>query len=169
MSVGANSYGAAADVAALTVRFTSSGSYTTGTRPTLAQVEAWIDRVSAMLNIVLAEQGFAIPVTQGDCVDMLELFVTTEVADLCNYANSAGRFFSDQKYTTGPLRAIQKEAADFIVEHAEGFDQLGTTRTRAGLNGLATRETDDNGDVIPPMFSRKQFGNRLTDWSTDNG
>jgi hypothetical protein len=167
VAVGANSYGEAADVAAMTRRFTVSGSFTTATNPTLAQVETWIDRVSATLNILLAEQGFAIPIVQADCEDALELFVTTEVADLANYANSAGRFWNNQQFTSGPWRAISKEAADFIGAHAEGFEQLGATRSRTGLDGLDYRATDDSGDDIEPMFSRKQFGNLTTDWDSD--
>lgn len=157
MSVGANSYGAASDVAALTPRFTNNGVYDTSTLPTLAQVEAWMDRVSAALNILLAEQNFQIPVTQADCRLMLALFVSTEVADLCNYANSAGRFFQNQNYVTGPWQAIQREAAEFIEKHAEGFEKLGATRTAEGLNGLDARITDDAGNALEPFFSRTQF------------
>lgn len=164
MAVGANSYGAATDVASLTRRFTIAGSYTTASNPTLAQVEGWIDQVSSTLNLLLAEQGFAIPLTQADCVLTLKLFVETEVADLANYANSAGRFFTNQQYTVGPWKAISKEASDFIKAHANGFEQLGATRTREGLTGLDARTADDGGTEIEPWFSRKQFGNRVTDW-----
>ena len=164
MSTGANSYGAATDVAALTPRFTATGSYSTGTKPTLAQVEGWIDQVSAVLNILLAEERFSIPVTQSDCVLALKNFVATEVADLCNYANSAGRFFQNQQFQTGPWQAIQKEAAEFIGKHAAGFENLGATRTSTGVVGLAANLTDNSGNAITPMFSRKQFGTHNTDW-----
>ncbi len=166
MSVGANSYGQASDVAALTPRFASAGSYSASTRPTLAQVEAWIDQVSAVLNVLLAEQNFKIPATQADVVLLLKQFVVTQVADLANYANSAGRFFSDKNLTTGPWQAIQKEAADFIAKHAEGLQNLGATRSVAGLDALDFRSTDDSGAEIEPMFARKQFGTTNTDWDT---
>ena len=159
MSIATNSYGTVEEVGALTPRFTNNGAYDGSTRPTLAQVESWINRVSSTLNIVLAENGFRIPVTQSDCALTLALFVATEVADLCNYANSAGRFFQNQNYTTGPWQAIQKEAADFIAKHATGFEKLGATRTTLGLNGLDARITDDDGDALEPMFTRAQFGN----------
>jgi hypothetical protein len=167
MGVSERAYGEAANVAALTKGHTSGGTYTATTTPTLAQVEQWINQVSSTLNLLLAEQGFAIPVTQADCIETLTLFVQNEVADLCHYANSAGRFFSDKQYTAGPWKAISKEAADFIGDHANGFEAMGATRTRAGLNGLAARTTDDSGAEIEPMFARKQFGNRTTDWDTE--
>ena len=167
MAVGANSYGAATDVAALTRRFTNAGTYDTTTTPSLAQVEGWIDQISATLNVLLAEQGFAIPVTQADCVLMLKNFVVTQVADLCNYANSAGRFFSEKGLKTGPWAAIQKDAAEFLEHHAAGLAQLGATRTRGGLNALAFCETDDAGKEIEPAFQRKQFGTTNTDWDAE--
>jgi hypothetical protein len=167
MGVGANSYGAATDVAALTKRFTDAGSYTTSTTPTLAQVENWIDQISAILNVLLAEQGFSIPITNPTTVLMLKSFVTTQVADLCNYANSAGRFFSEKGLKTGPWAAIQKDAAEFIAEHASGIEKLGATRTTSGLDALEFRETDDAGNDIEPMFARKQFGSSTTDWDTE--
>ena len=164
MSTGANSYGTAADVAALTPRFTATGSYSTSTKPTLAQVEGWIDQVSATLNILLAEERFSVPVTQADCVLSLKSFVCTQVADLANYANSAGRFFQNQQFQTGPWQAIQKEAAEFIGKHAAGFENLGATRTRPGLVGLDANLTDNSGADIVPIFSRKQFRTTNTDW-----
>ncbi len=167
MSVGSKSYGSSADVADLTTRFTNAGSFDTTTNPTLATVEKWIDKVSATLNVLLAEQGFAVPAKQADVVETLGLFVITQVADLVNYTNSTGRFFSDKNMTQGPWKVIQKEASDFIAEHAEGLAKLGASRTTNGLDGLDFRESDDAGDAIEPMFSRKQFGTRNTDWDTD--
>ncbi len=158
------SYGDAVDVAALTPRFTNAGDFDALTRPTAGQVNSWIDRVSAILNVILAEHNFALPVVQPDVVLFLEQFVITQVADLANYANSAGRFFSDKNFTTGPWQAIQKEAADFIDKHAEGLQNLGATRSVAGLDALDFRSTDDSGAEIEPMFARKQFGNKTTDW-----
>lgn len=157
MAVGANSYGAGTDVAALTPRFTNAGTYDGTTRPTLTQVEGWIDQVSSILNVLLAEQSFSIPVSQSDVKLMLKTFVATEVADLCNYANSAGRFFQNQQFTTGPWQAIQKEAADFIAAHANGIEALGATRTHAGLKGLAWRDTEDNGETLSPQFDFGKF------------
>ncbi len=166
MSVGANSYGAATDVAVLTGKFTSSGAFTTGTHPTLAQVEGWIDQVSATLNILLAKQGFTIPISQADCVLALKLFVVTAVADLVNYANSAGRFFQDKNMKTGPWQAIQKEAAAFIEKEAAGLEELGATRNHKMSAGLKTTTKTDSGETIEPAFDRRQFSNMNTDWDT---
>ena len=60
MGIGANSYGTVANVAALTRRYTTAGSYGATTNPTETTVEGWIDQVSATLNVVLAAAGFSI-------------------------------------------------------------------------------------------------------------
>jgi hypothetical protein len=167
MAVDANSYGSADDVAALTRRFTNSGEYDSSTIPMLAQVESWIDQVSATLNVLLAEQGFTIPIVQATVALMLKNFVTTQVADLCNYANSAGRFFSEKNLNTGPWALIQKDAADFIAKHSEGIAKIGATRTTGGLSALAFNDVDGSGNAIAPIFSRKQMGTTNTDWDPD--
>lgn len=168
MAIGAKSYGSTDEVAALTPRFADPTThlYTASTRPTLAQVEKLIDRVSGILNVLLAEQGFSIPVTQADAKLALDQFVVAQVADLCNFTNSAGRFFDNKKLQGGPFSAIMQEAEEFIKKHMPGLAALGATQTTAGLDGLDYRETNDAGDDIEPMFSRKQFNTRNTDWDT---
>ncbi len=166
MPLGPNSYGSVAEVEALTPRWTAGGTYTAASRPMLAQVEKFIDRVSGILNVLLAEQGFTIPVSQVDAKLALDQFVVAQTSDLCGYVNSAGRFFQDKNLGTSPWSAIFKEAEDFISEHADGLGLLGATRVRAGVTGLATLLTDDAGNPIEPFFDRKQFGNRVTDWDT---
>lgn len=170
MSIATNSYGSTDEVAAMTPRWGDATThlYTTATRPTLAQVEKLIDRVSGFLNVLLAEQGFAVPLSQSDAKLALDQFVITSVADLCNYVNSAGRFFSDKAIHTGPWSAIQREAEDFISKHAEGLAKLGASRTTAGMDGMAFREFDGSGTAIEPAFSMKQFGTSNTVWDADN-
>lgn len=165
---GPSAYASASDVAALTRRFTDNGAYTTATVPTRAQVENWINAVSSTLNVLLAEQGFATPVTQYDVALMLQNFVVTQVSDLCNYANSMGRFFSEKGAKTGPWEAIQKDAAEFIEKHAEGIQAIGATRkSGSGLSALDYNGTDGDGQQIEPTFSLKQFGNTNTAWDAD--
>ena len=169
MGIGTNSYGSVAEVAALTTRYTASGSYSTATRPTLAQVEKFIDRVSAHLNVFLAEAGFAIPVSQADCKLSLDDFVVMHVTLLAHAANGAGPYGpgSEQlRQGDTPMKVILKEAETFIEAHADGYEQLGATRTRNQTEGLACRTTDASGDDIVPFFSRSQMGNSVTDWDT---
>lgn len=169
MTVGANSYGAATDVAALTELYTSSGSYTTGTIPTLAQVESWIDQVSAIMNAALAGSGFVVPLTQADSVLAVKSYVIQAAVDLCHAANSAGRFFTDQALQRGvnPMSAIRKEILDWVETFADGLDALGASRSSTtGAGEIGFRDADEGGDETHPIFQRDAFGNSFENWDT---
>lgn len=164
MAVGANSYGSAADVAALVPRYTSSGSFLTTTRPTLAQVESWIDSTSATLNVILARSGFAVPISQTDAKAACAAIVTEVVAELCHAANTTGRFFTDKALERGqsPMRVLRQEMADWVEMQAPGLESLGASRTTSLMGGAAY-----NTDATP-IFQRAGFGNTFEDWSGDD-
>ena len=168
MTVGANSYGTVANVAALTRRYTSSGSYSTTTNPATATVEGWIDSVSATLNVVLAGAGFSIPITQTDAAAACAAIVVEAVADLCHAANSAGRFYTERALDRGmsPMRTIRQDMTEWVEDQADGLELLGATRTRASTAGILYRDTDEGGDETFPIFQRDGFHNTFTDWDT---
>lgn len=169
MATGANSYGSAANVAALTPRFTNSGVFDTTTRPTIAQVETWIDQTSGTVNIMLAEMGFVIPVTQADAVLSLASLVTSSCADRALYANQTGRFFTDAALEHGISidKTLRNEIAAWVEAHAGGIEALGATRTNASAGSeIAYREADNAGDDVTPLFQRKAFGDVTRNWDS---
>lgn len=163
MAIGANSYGTVTEVQALTPRY---GTYTTTTRPTLAQVENWIDKASATLNVILAGSGFAIPIVQADAKSACAQVIVEAVADLCHAANSAGRFYTERALERGvsPLKVLRQEMQEWVEDNATGLENLGATRNRSLLGGLLYRDTDDSGNATFPIFQREGFGNSFTDW-----
>lgn len=171
MAIGANSYGSVAEVAALTPLYaTATGqTYDANTRPTLTQVEKFIDRVSGIVNVLLAEAGFAIPVSQATAKLLLDDFVVMQVVHLAEFANGAGPFVSggtEMRYES-PTRVIMRDAELFIAAHAAGIEALFSTRTRHLTYGLQIRTEDDAGDEIVPIFQRKMMENVIEDWDTD--
>ena len=166
MAIGANSYGSVAEVAALCKRYTAAGSFGETTNPTSTQVEGMIDRVSGIVNVLLAEAGFAVAVSQADAKLALDDFVVNQVVQLVGAANSAGIYApgSEALRKTTPGQIILKEAQAFIGEHAAGFQALGATRTRDLTYGLACRTEDDAGETIEPVFQRAMIGNVVVDW-----
>jgi hypothetical protein len=160
MAPGANSYGTAAMVAGLSKRYTASGTYTAQTNPTSTQVEAWIDQVSGTVNVLLAEQGFGVPVTQADAKLAIEAIVVEAVTDLAHAANSAGRFFTDRALASGkaPMAVIRMEMAEWIQAHAQGFEAIGAGRNTGNAGGIGYRDGDDNGNEVDPLFGRNAFG-----------
>ena len=172
MAIGSNSYGSVAEVAALTPHYATAtgGTFDADTTPTLTQVEKFIDRVSGILNVLLAKAGFSIPVSQTDAKLALDQFVVMQVAHLVEFANGAGPFISggeEMRYGT-PTRVIMRDAELFIEQNGAGFEQLGATRTRHLTDGLECRTEDDAGDTIEPVFQRKMMGNVIEDWDTED-
>lgn len=159
MTIATNSYGSVAEVAALARRYTSNGSFSTTTIPSESQVEKFIDRISGICNVLLAEAGFKVPITQADAKLMIDEFVVEAVADLCHYANGSGRFYSDRAIDSGraPSSIIRTEFAAWIEEHAEGLEKIGATRTVSTIGMILTKKTDSAGSEIDPLFKRTGF------------
>ena len=171
MAIGANSYGDTAEVAALVPRHTAPGGkiFTQTTRPTLAQVESWVDQVSAVVNSILAQNGFStIPVTQADAKLMLDYFVNEEVAAICEGVNGSGRFGPTAKRggNRGRFAVIVEDVQAFIEAHAVGIERLGVPRPSEPLAGISYRDTDEGGDDTAPIFQRGAFGNIFKDWDS---
>ena len=166
MTVGANSYGSTAEVQALIGRY---GTLSTTSRPTLAQVETWIDNASATLNVMLAKAGFSIPITQASAKAAVGQMVVEVAVDLCHAANSTGRFFTDRALERGvsPMKVLRAEMADWVEAMAPGLELLGASRTYSALSGIAYRDSDNSGDATAPIRQRKEFGNVFTEWDSD--
>jgi hypothetical protein len=116
----------------MTPRYLVAGVFTTATRPTLAQVEKWIDTASATLNVLLSNAGFTVPLTQSDAVLACGQLIAEVVADLCHAANSAGRFYTDKALARGeaPMKVLRQDMADWVEAMASGFVLLGVTRAQ---------------------------------------
>lgn len=166
MAISPRSYGTVAEVAALTNRYTNVGVYDASTNPTETTVENLINSVSATANTVLARAGFVIPVTQEDAKLEIAAKVVEGVVDLCHAANSSGRFFTEKALERGvsPLRVIHFEMQHWAEDMAAGFAALGAARATPDAGQVAYRETDNSGDVVPPLFQREGFSNRSQDW-----
>jgi hypothetical protein len=162
MAIDAHSYGSTAGVAALTPRYANgSGVFDGTTRPTLTQVESFIDQVSSVLNTLLAENGFNIPVSQADAVRALSLFVNQEAAAIVEGVNGSGRFGPVQggrPVQASRFTLIMRDVAEFISVNAAGFERLGATRTYSLTEGIAFRDSDEAGEATFPLFQRKSFG-----------
>lgn len=168
MSVSARSYGTASGVAAYVGVYTSAGSFSTTTKPTLAQVESWIDQVSALLNTALAKRGFVVPMTQADAVLAAKSLVEQLVSDLAQAANSSGRFFSERNLDRGVSNwaIIRNDISNWVEEYAGGLEQLGASRGSAIATDIGYRSSDNGGNSTAPIFQRNAFGNTFKDWDS---
>jgi hypothetical protein len=168
LAIGDNSYGSAVGVAAMVPRWpNSNGVFDATTRPNLATVEDWLDQVSALLNTILAENGFAVPVSQATARLALDMFANEEVAAMSEGVNGSGRFGPTAKQggkAKGRFALILDDVETFIGSNAAGFERLGAARSFSRAGGIGFRDANESGEATFPIFQREQFGNSFTDW-----
>ena len=128
------SYGSAVGVAALTPLWTNAGVFDATTNPTLAQVNTWIGQISNTLDVVLADEGFTVPVTVASAVSMLDLLVDGWVKDLVEHSRKSGRFYSKKTLDEGmsPMLVIDKEIHEWVARKAFGLRNLGVPMNTTG-------------------------------------
>lgn len=164
--IATNSYGSPSGVAALVPRYANGvDTFLTTDRPSLGQVITLIDEVSSLINGILSQQGFVIPVVQPDVMLSLAMFTNEEVASIAEGINGSGRFGPTAK-TPGKSRfsIIMNDVEDFILTHADGWEILGVLRTHSTVGKIGSREVDQSGDAVAPIFERKAFGNVFEEW-----
>lgn len=120
-------YGTAADVAGLAGASTIAGVFSSGTNPTLTQVNDWLDQISVMFNIALANEGFTVPVVQVEVIKVLALKVATFTADLILLSHNQGRLYSDRIRNDGidPFSVIEKDILGWVKRATRGLIAMG--------------------------------------------
>jgi len=129
------SYGLVANVEALAGIWTVNGLFLDvtacedATNPSLTQVEAWIEQMSSVVDLAIATEGMATPLTDTTAVAAVSAIIEGVVADLCHAANRTGRFFTKTSIENGvsPVRAVTKELNDWVANNAVGLRTLGVT------------------------------------------
>lgn len=132
-------YGSLADIAAIVPRYAdAAGEFTAATRPTETQVTTHLTQVSAMLDGVLANEGFSTPVTEETVTPMLDAFVNQEVADIVEGVNGSGRF--------GPRETSEGGGAGrFAIINADLVAFISSIRTGLVRMGASMEDTDSVG------------------------
>lgn len=127
-------YGSASGVGALSSMWSDSGSFTTTTTPTLAEVTIWISEVSALIDSALADEGFIVPITVVAIVPELDMLTNGFVKDLVDYSHQSGRFYREQALQNGihPILAIDKEIHSWVQRKSNGFELQGAEKTGTG-------------------------------------
>lgn len=149
-------YGSIAEVVALTSRYAGASKDFSGAndRPTQAEVTAFLNRVSALLDVMLAQLGYAVPVTNATAKLMLDEFTVEQVVQLVYAANGAGTFAPGSEQLRGhtAFQIITKEAKTFLEVWGNGLEAVGAERPYGYTYGLAATITDDDDDTLQPPF-----------------
>lgn len=162
MTIRSDSYGSTAEVTAYT-RHLLDGQVglNSTTRPTVSEVEKFIDRCSGILNIALKQGGFAVPIVNSTAKLSCDDWVVTRAAE---YAESTqrGTGYSDKEGSrVSVFRNLQKAAVEFVAANSLGFKLLGVVVQQplsqglrfAGQTALA-RRADQNDPTLQPPFSK---------------
>lgn len=155
------SYGTTKGVAAYVPRYADTlGDFSAVTRPTHDQVVVFIDQVSSILNAVLGQEGFVVPITHALVVDMLCLFVEEEVASIAEGINGSGRFgpTTGTKTRGSRYQMIFDDIQFFVEANAVGIERVGATRTTPVSEGIGFRDVSEKGNPTFPIFQRDSFG-----------
>ena len=138
--------------------------FDTGTLPTLTEVEKFIDRASALLNLALATHGFSPSAVYGNAVAKLACddWVTQQAVSYVRYAQRSVGIISDreEKFEMG-------DANQFVMDMVQGLVNIGVAQgdpisdglTFTGLTVQSDRTDPLDTTREQPIFTRRQFEN----------
>lgn len=159
MTVGANTYGEVAGIQKLIGDIVESRTFTTGTVPTLAQVESELDNQAADLNRELDQAGYIVPVGEVDYPTAYAFLVAANeygAAAVLLSTIPANSFNPDDEIEqTGETRAIT-----YSNKFKSALKAIREYRIRAGMRvGRLSRvfagsQEDDQGNEKEPIFTR---------------
>lgn len=168
MTIRSDSYSSVDEVTAF-VRHLLDGAlaFSSATRPTLTEVEKFIDRASGVLNIALYAAGFAPSAIYANAVAKLACddWVTQKAARFVELTQRGTGYNEDEGSRTAALNP--KDATEFVEMFKLGFVNAGISQTTSLSEGLqytaltaqADRTDPDDTSLEQPLFVRRSFDN----------
>lgn len=164
MSIRSDSYGSAAGVAALTRHLLDGAPmFNESTRPALSEVEGFIDRWSAVLNVALLAAGVTAPVEHEVARLTADQFVIRQAAAEVELTHRGAGWGDGENERPRALMmsdatatAVQIAAALAAADDPDATRRSSDGLTYTALMPRAERRTVDTG-YERPMFYRGQF------------
>lgn len=160
MTLRDDSYGSVEEVRALTRHLLDGNlDFDDTTVPTLDDVERFIDRASARLNVALAGQGFAVPVTADAPALACADWVVRRAAAMVELSQQGDGLTSPG---VGPnnraayINNMDVDAAEFAQQNARAFRQMGVTVTTSSSEGLVYTGLDAHAYRADPGNARRE-------------
>ena len=166
-TIATGSYSSISSVGSLVPRYaTRTGTFDDTTRPVVQVVVEHIDSISAIVDSMLATEGFLVPVTHAQMKRALDFFVAQEVAAVIEGINGSGRFGPSTKRSgnKGRMAVIYDDVQNFIETNSLGWERMGAERTHSYAGGIAFRGQDEAGDTVFPIRQRKEYDTNWKDW-----
>jgi hypothetical protein len=166
MALDANSYGSVGGVAAYTRRLANASStFDSTTRPTLVEVEAFLDQCSDVLNGWLVRSGYVIPVTNANAVNVLARYANIGAAGHVELSQRAGGYDADDENRRENKFLDLFALAESYIESG-ALAALGATMVDDSLpspvSGFRVGGGTRSGQALRPIFTRTFAGNDPT-------
>ena len=170
MSIRVDSFSSAAEVTAYTRHLLDGqNAFNTTSRPTVTELEKFIDRSSGRLNVAIAAEGFAPSAVYGNSTAKLACddYVTMKSAKYVEMTQRGTGYSVNEGSRLAAFEMDDRKENEFVADMALGWKRLGiaqTTRMSEGLQftGLTVqsdRTDPDDTTLEQPKFTRGQWDN----------
>jgi len=168
MAIRADSYSTVDEVRSYT-RHLLDGvqNFNGNTRPTLTDVEKFIDRSSGLLNVALSAAGFSPSAVYGNSTAKLACddWVTTRAVKYVELTQRGTGYNADEGSRTA---AFENDAGEFVEALSAGLANLGIAQSAGntadglqftGMTIEGDRSDPSDSTKAQPLFTRKGFDN----------
>ena len=179
MAIRADSYGSVAEVQAyVTHLLDGKTAFSASTRPTDTQIEKFLDRSSAYVNVALNQHGFSTPITStsnSTASILLDDWVVNKATMMVELTKRGEGFNEREGSRASTFDQLAKDAMEFVEENSLGLQRLGLTLSHKLSDGLKfTAEADqslrpdpDDSTLEQPIFNRGLFDSTKSDAGED--
>ena len=169
MTIRADSFSSVDEVKGYTRHLLDGQStFNSTTRPTVTEIEKFIDRASGVLNVAIASRGFRPSSVYANSTAKLACddWVTQKAVKYTELTQRGTGYSAEEGSRTAAF-SMEKSAADFVSANALGFIYLGISQTYKASAGLiftgldiqSDRDDPDDTSREQPLFVRKDFDN----------
>lgn len=157
-------YGSAAAVAYLVKHLTNAGTFdtTASSKVTSTAVAQFLTDVSAEIDLILASQGYAVPVaTPATAKAFLDRLAVAGAAMFCELTQATAGFRGAENADTraGAFRRLYEDGLKRISS-TQGLLALGLGQGTATTRGLWSGSTEDeDGNAKAALFEREMWDN----------
>ncbi len=170
MAIRGDSYSSAAEVTAYTKHLLDGQSaFNSTTRPTLTELETFIDQASSLLNGCILGAGFTPSVVTANSTAKLPLdnWVANKGAMMVELTQRGTGWSDDDGSRIGAFSSMATEACEYVNSLADGWKNAGLTvadpahlgLTFTGLDEHDQRVDPDDTSRAQPFFRRGKFDN----------
>ena len=169
MAIRGDSFSSAAEITAYTRHLLDGETlFNSTTRPTVTELETFIDRASGVLNVAIAGEGFTPSAVYGNSTAKLSCddWVTQKATKYVELTQRGTGYSAEEGSRTAAF-SMTKDAQEFAEANAIGFIQLSIVQgiklsdglAFTGLDAQADRADRTNTALEQPYAERDQFDN----------